>query len=106
MRTPPISLEDVRTTARLAHLALSDAELQQLTTELLSVLDHAAALQAIDVSGVPPTTHAVPLPCPLREDRVGPHDAVESALRNAPARESSFFAVPAIFAAGGGEDEA
>ena len=98
---PTISPADVRTTAEMARLHLSDEALAQMTADLGRILDYVAVLQGVDVTDVPPTTHAVPLSCPLREDRVGPHDDAEAALRNAPARDGSLFAVPAIFGSGG-----
>ena len=99
---PLISLQDVRTTAELARLLVSDAELEQLRGELSAVLAYAAELGEVDVTGVPPMTHAGALTCPLRADVVGPHDPLAGALRNAPATEGSFFSVPAILPAAGG----
>jgi len=97
-----ISLQEVRATAELARLLVSDAELEQLRGELAAVLAYAAALGEIDVTGVPPMTHAGALTCPLRADVVGPHDPLAGALRNAPATEGTFFSVPAILPAAGG----
>ncbi len=91
-----VALEEVRTTALMARLRLQEAELPAMAVELERSLELAASLGEVDVRGVEPTTHAVPLSCPLREDVVGPHDAIEDALRNAPATEARFFTVPAI----------
>jgi aspartyl-tRNA(Asn)/glutamyl-tRNA(Gln) amidotransferase subunit C len=91
-----LSLEELRATAELARLAVSDAELAELHHELAAVLTYAAELGAIDVTGVPPMTHAVTLRCPLRADVVGPHDPIAETLRNAPETAGAFFSVPAI----------
>lgn len=96
--TTIVTAEQVRATAELARLFVSDAELDQLSGELSAILGYAAQLAELDVTGVPPTTHPVPLPCPLRADVVGPHDSRADALRNAPAVQGAFFAVPAVFA--------
>lgn len=101
--------DEIRTTAEMARLSLGPAELGQLAIELSSILGYVEQLQEVDVSGVAPTTHAVPMSCPLRGDVQQPHDPTETALRNAPARESAFFSVPAIFAgpaAGSGSTDA
>lgn len=90
--------DEIRTTAEMARLSLDPSELGQLAVELSSILGYVAQLQEVDVSGVAPTTHAVPMSCPLRGDVPQPHDPTETALRNAPARESAFFSVPAVFA--------
>lgn len=100
-----ITPDEVRTTAAMARLALTPAEQDRLADELSRILDYAAQLQEVDVSGVPPTTHAVPLPCPLRPDRIGPHLPTAEALAAAPAQEDGFFAVPAVFSAGKGGAE-
>lgn len=94
-----LSAAEVRTTAELARILISDSELEPLGRELSAILDYAAQLAEVDVAGVPPTTHAVQLCCPLRADRVGDHDSSAAALQNAPAKESMFFSVPAIFSA-------
>lgn len=94
--------DEIRTTAEMARLSVGPAELGQLAVELSSILGYVEQLQEVDVSGVAPTTHAVPMNCPLRGDVPQPHDPTETALRNAPARESAFFSVPAIFAAAAG----
>lgn len=97
-----ISPDEVRTTAEMARLHIrSDAELQTMTAELSRILDFVADLSEVDVDGVPPTTHAVPMSCALRDDVVGPHLDIENTLRNAPSTEATFFTVPTII--GGGE---
>ena len=47
-----------------------------------------------------PTTHAVPLDCPLREDQLGPQLDVEAALSDAPRRQGELFEVPKIIEVG------
>lgn len=64
--------------------------------EIDQVLGYAAKLDQVNITGVEPTTHAIPMQCPLREDVVGPHLSIEAALENAPQREAAFFAVPTI----------
>jgi aspartyl-tRNA(Asn)/glutamyl-tRNA(Gln) amidotransferase subunit C len=95
-----ISAEEVRETALLARLELSDEELGRLTRELDAILGYMEQLAGLDVSGVEPTTHAVPLDCPLRADELGPQLDVEQALGDAPRRDGSFFEVPKIIEVG------
>jgi aspartyl-tRNA(Asn)/glutamyl-tRNA(Gln) amidotransferase subunit C len=95
-QTSLIPPEEVQATAEMARLHLTPDELTRMASELSRILEFAASLRAVEVSGVEPTTHAVPLACPLRDDVVGSHDPVETALRNAPATEATFFTVPAI----------
>lgn len=93
-----VTAEQVRATAELARLLVSDADLERLSGELSAILDYAAQLAELDVTGVPPTTHVVALSCPLRADVAGPHDSLAEALRNAPASQGDFFVVPGVFA--------
>jgi aspartyl-tRNA(Asn)/glutamyl-tRNA(Gln) amidotransferase subunit C len=83
--------------ARLAHVGLEAEEIQEMTQQLSSVLDHVAKLQKVDTTGVPPTSHVVPIEHVVREDEVRPSWPVEAVLANAPHRRDDLFEVQAIF---------
>src|SRR5258708_11521076 len=94
-----LTSDEVRQTATLARLELSDAEVQRLTRELGAILGYMESLSKLDVSGVEPTTHAVPLELPLRDDvleALEPQLPVDAALGDAPKRHDAFFEVPKI----------
>ena len=93
-----ITPEDVRATAQLARLALSDDEVARLAREMEAILGYAGSLAALDVTDVPPMTHAVAVRCPLRDDEIGPMLGTEAALAGAPRRDGPFFQVPRIIA--------
>ncbi|MSP63733.1 MAG: Asp-tRNA(Asn)/Glu-tRNA(Gln) amidotransferase subunit GatC [Myxococcales bacterium] len=93
-----ITRDEVRATAALARLALTDEEITRLTRELDAILVYMEKLAAVDVEGIEPMTHAVALACPLREDALGPQLTVEKALADAPASEDGCFLVPRIIA--------
>ncbi len=82
--------------AHLALLELTDDELDEFTGQLAAVLDHAADVEALDVSGVEPTAHPYPLANVLRDDVVGPVLGRDEVLAQAPQAESGRFRVPAI----------
>ena len=50
---------EVERIARLAHLALTDEEIETFTRQLGDILRYAQQIQAIDTSGVPPTSHVL-----------------------------------------------
>jgi aspartyl-tRNA(Asn)/glutamyl-tRNA(Gln) amidotransferase subunit C len=93
-----LTLDEVRRVAALARLKLSAEEEQLFAGQLSAVLDHVRALEALDVSGVPPMTHALAdgEPVALRPDTLVPGLSPEEALANAPAREGTCFKVPRI----------
>ena len=91
-----LSREDVLHVARLARLDLTDEEVDRYTDQLAAVLEHAADVEALDTSGVPPTAHPLPLENVLRADEVGPSLDRDEVLDQAPARESGRFRVPPI----------
>ena len=67
-----ITRDEVLHVAKLARLALTEAEIDALTGELDKILDHAAQVSALDTGDVPPTAHPLPLVNVLRPDVVVP----------------------------------
>ncbi|CAN5751694.1 Asp-tRNA(Asn)/Glu-tRNA(Gln) amidotransferase subunit GatC [soil metagenome] len=92
----PIDRRDVDYVARLARLDLDEEERERMGAELTHILEHAAKIQALDLAGVEPTSHAVPLHNALREDEVRSSLSQEQALANAPDKEGGRFKVPRI----------
>jgi aspartyl-tRNA(Asn)/glutamyl-tRNA(Gln) amidotransferase subunit C len=82
--------------ARLSRLKLSPAEVKRYARQLSSILDYVAQLQEVDVTGLQPMAHPLPLHSVMREDEVRPALSLEQVLANAPAREEAFFAVPRV----------
>jgi aspartyl-tRNA(Asn)/glutamyl-tRNA(Gln) amidotransferase subunit C len=91
-----IERKDVEHVARLARLALSEAELARMQAELSAILAYVDKLRELDVEGVEPTSHAVPLVNVMREDEPRPGLAREEAMANAPDPAGEFFRVPRI----------
>ena len=92
----PISRADVAHVAVLARLQLTDDEIDQFTEQLGAVLGHAADIAALDIAGVPPTAHPLPLENVLREDVPRPSLDRDEVLAMAPAAEDNRFRVPRI----------
>lgn len=93
-----LSPEVVAHVARLARLDLTDAELTLYTGQLAAVLDHAADVEALDLEGVEPTHHPLPLVNVLRADEPRPCLDRAEVLAMAPDAESGRFRVPRIMA--------
>lgn len=82
--------------ARLARLRFSDEELDELTAQLSAVLDHAADVEALDVTGIEPTAHPQPLANVTRADEVQPSLDRDEVLAQAPSVDHAQFRVPPI----------
>jgi aspartyl-tRNA(Asn)/glutamyl-tRNA(Gln) amidotransferase subunit C len=91
-----LSADEVRHIARLARVAVSDADVERLSKQLSGILDHFAALAAVDTEGVEPTAHPLPLSNVMREDIPAPALPVAEVLRNAPEVEEGMFRVRAV----------
>ena len=97
--TGGITREEVAHLARLARLALDDAELDALSGQLDVILGAVAKIGEVsDAADVPPTTHAVPVENVQRPDVVRPSLPRDAVLAGAPAAEDGRFRVPQILA--------
>lgn len=95
-----IEREQVLHVARLSRLKLDDDEASRLESELSSILDHVDLLAEIDIEGVEPTSHVVPLENVLRDDEPRPSLDREVALGQAPDPVDGAFRVPSPQAEG------
>jgi aspartyl-tRNA(Asn)/glutamyl-tRNA(Gln) amidotransferase subunit C len=81
--------------ATLARLALTEAEAERLRDELGAILAHVAALAEVDVDGVAPMTHAVPMDLAPRADLATASLPVAAALGGTTSARDDQFVVPA-----------
>ena len=91
-----LTLKEVDQIAELARLSLSAEEKGRYREQLAAILDYAARLQALDTSGIPPTSSVLPARSVLRKDESRPGLSREELLRNAPLVENNQFRVPPI----------
>jgi len=87
---------DIAHVAHLARLELTAAEQTQFADQLQNVLAHMEKLREVNIDGVDPTAHAVPLRNVLRADDVQTSLDPGVALRNAPEHQRDLFIVPKI----------
>ncbi len=86
----------VRRIARLARIAVTDAEVPHLQGEINAILAFVEDLGKVDVEGVEPMTSVIPMQLPMREDVVTDGDIEGLVLANAPLTEDGFFLVPKV----------
>ena len=87
---------DIKYVAHLARLHLTADEEKKLGAQLDGILGYIEKLKELDVTGVEPTAHAVPMVNVTRADEIRPSLPHEDALRNAPKQASGLFIVPKI----------
>jgi aspartyl-tRNA(Asn)/glutamyl-tRNA(Gln) amidotransferase subunit C len=80
--------------ARLARLKLTDDEVERMSTELSSILNHVETISQLDLSGVEPTAHVVASQGALRPDAPRASLAHDVALSQAPDPADDGFRVP------------
>lgn len=95
-----ISLDEIRTVAKLARLELAETELAALQPQLAAILNYVDQLQQLDTTGVEPLAHPLPIVNAFRDDAPTPSLPVDEALANAPLRIGNYFGVPAVFGKG------
>jgi aspartyl-tRNA(Asn)/glutamyl-tRNA(Gln) amidotransferase subunit C len=89
-----IDRDQVLHVARLARLRLSEDEIEQMSRELSTVLDHIEKISELDLEGVEPTSHVVELENVLRADEPRESTARERVLEGAPDVAAGGFRVP------------
>lgn len=87
---------DVRYTAQLARLNLSEEEIAKFQSQLGQVLEYVEKLRSVDVSGVEPTAHAFPVHNVFRADEPRQWFTAKEALSNAPRTANGLFSVPKV----------
>ena len=91
-----VDTSTVRHIARLARIAVSDAEVEALAPELSNILGWIEQLQEVDVAGVAPMTAVIPNQLRLRDDVVDDGGKQGDVLANAPVADHGFFVVPKV----------
>ncbi len=89
-----IDRDQVLHVARLARLRLTDEEVERMTGELSSILDHIEKIGELQLDEVAPTSHVTDLENVLRPDEPRPSLPRERALSEAPDTDGEGFRVP------------
>ena len=88
--------EQVHKVANLARLEMTEAEAEQMATQMSSILEYFEQLSELDTDGVPPTTRAIDVSNVTRPDELRPYLNREAILKEAPDPDGDFFRVPKI----------
>jgi aspartyl-tRNA(Asn)/glutamyl-tRNA(Gln) amidotransferase subunit C len=91
-----VDTQQVRHIAKLARIAMSDAEVEAMVPELNNILGWVEQLGEVDTDGVEPLTAVIDQKLRLRDDVVTDGNIRDAILANAPVAEHGFFAVPKV----------
>jgi len=91
-----MTLDEVRHTARLARLELTEEELQAFQIELNALIAHFNDIQDLDVSAFEAMPHAVPLTNIYADDAAQPGLSRDAALAGSFKSRAGLFIVPTI----------
>jgi aspartyl-tRNA(Asn)/glutamyl-tRNA(Gln) amidotransferase subunit C len=89
-----ITRDQVLHVAKLAHLDLTEDEVERFREQLSAILEAVSKVSELDLADVPPTSHPLDLVNVWREDEPGPSLPADEVFANAPEREDDFFRVP------------
>ena len=91
-----VNADQVRHVAKLARIAMSDAEVEAMVPELNNILGWVEQLGEVDTDGVEPLTAVIENHLRLRDDVVNDGRIRDKVLANAPDAQHGFFAVPKV----------
>ena len=91
-----VDIATVKHVARLARIAVDDADDERMTGELNAILGFVEQLNEVDVTGVEPMTSVIPMAMKKREDAVSDGSKAADIVANSPATEDNFFLVPKV----------
>ena len=86
----------IRRIARLARLALPEADVPAMQGEINAILGFVEQLGEVNVEGVEPMTSVTPMALKMREDVVTAGGEADRVTRNAPQSEDHYFLVPKV----------
>ena len=89
-----IDRDQVLHVARLARLRVTDDEIERMSRDLSTVLDHIEKISELDLDGVPPTSHVIEVENVMRPDEPRESWPTERVLESAPDATPAGFRVP------------
>ncbi|MDY0047025.1 MAG: Asp-tRNA(Asn)/Glu-tRNA(Gln) amidotransferase subunit GatC [Thauera propionica] len=91
-----LSNDQVGHIARLARIALSEAEIEATRDKLNGIFGLIEQMQAVDTTGVEPMSHPQELATRLRPDLVTEADRRDAFQKVAPQTEAGLYLVPKV----------
>jgi aspartyl-tRNA(Asn)/glutamyl-tRNA(Gln) amidotransferase subunit C len=87
---------DLKKVAKLARLGFEEKDLAKFESQVLDILKFVEELKEVNVDGVEPTSHPLPISNVFRKDEIQPSLKIEEFLKIAPKSRGRFFEVPKV----------
>jgi len=91
-----ITKKEVEYVSQLAKLEFNEAEKEEFTSQLNSILDYFKKLNELNTEKIEPTAYVVSMPNLLNEDEVKPSLPQDEVLSDAKFVKKGYFKVPKI----------
>jgi len=91
---PKIDMAAVDYVSKLSRLELEDDEKEELTKNLLDIIEFADKLTELDTRDVPALDHILPIQNVFRKDEVEASFEVDKLMKSAPKVHENYFYVP------------
>jgi aspartyl-tRNA(Asn)/glutamyl-tRNA(Gln) amidotransferase subunit C len=91
-----IDKDSIKKIAHLARLEFDEKSAEKMSEDMSQILDWVEQLNEVDTTDIEPLTTMSSEVNDMREDQVGIHLSHESALKNAPKKDSDYFRVPKV----------
>lgn len=91
-----LTREEVEHVARLAHVAMSEQDVERFRSQLSDILTYFEVLNGVETADVPPTSQSLPLENVTRADEPLRPLEPDAVLANAPLRSNGYFRVRKI----------
>ena len=82
--------------AKLCRIKVKEYEIEELSTQLSSILNWVEQLNEVNTDNVEPLSNVSMAELPLREDKENVEDKSKEVLNNAPEKLENYFVVPKV----------
>ena len=82
--------------AKLSRIKIEDSEIDELSTELSSIIDWVEQLNEVNTDNVEPLSNVSMSSLLLRKDEINNKDESKSVLSNDPEKLENYFVVPKV----------
>ena len=82
--------------AKLCRIKVEEHEIEELSTQLSSILDWVEQLNEVNTDNVEPLSNVSAAKLPLRKDKEDSEDKSKDILTNAPEKLENYFVVPKV----------